>query len=150
MNSAKEIRVFSEEEINRIQVDTVMWIINDNRPLSMIETPHFKKMMMNFEPNWTPFCYNTFKNVVIKIKGEIFQNVLQLLQKYNFFSQGSDGWKSKNKKNFYGVNIDFISDDWEMLDVNLDVIPIDEPHITAEILKKAFKQMYQQFGIEKV
>ena len=134
MNSAKEIRVFSEEEINRIQVDTVMWIINDNRPLSMIETPHFKKMMMNFEPNWTPFCYNTFKNVVIKIKGEIFQNVLQLLQKYNFFSQGSDGWKSKNKKNFYGVNIDFISDDWEMLDVNLDVIPIDEPHITAEIL----------------
>ena len=33
MNSAKEIRVFSEEEINRIQVDTVMWIINDNRPL---------------------------------------------------------------------------------------------------------------------
>ena len=104
---------------------------------------------MNFEPNWTPFCYNTFKNVVIKIKGEIFQNVLQLLQKYNFFSQGSDGWKSKNKKNFYGVNIDFISDDWEMLDVNLDVIPIDEPHITAEILKKAFKQMYQQFGIEK-
>jgi ribosomal protein S27E len=142
-------RTFSNFEKKEISKYTVLMIIMENRPFSMIQGEWYKTMMSKIQQNWIPTDHKTFDLYINEIYEEIHTNVKKELKKQIFFCQTSDGWKSLANDNYYSINLHYINEDWEYVTINLGTISIEEEHITGEVIMKNYKKLYRDFEIEE-
>jgi hypothetical protein len=137
-------RTFSSHERKEIAKYTMLMMIMENRPFSMIH----KLMMEKIQRNWTPTDHKTFDLYLGEVYDEILTSVKNEIKEIDFFCQTSDGWKSISQDNYYSINLHYINENWEYVSINLGTILVEEDHISGEVLAEHYNRLYKEFGIE--
>lgn len=141
-------RVFSNFERKEIAKSTLLMMIIENRPFSMIQGKWYKSMMKKIQQNWIPTDHKTFDLYIDEIYEEIFTKVKNEIKEIKFFCQTSDGWKSIAQDNYYSINLHYVNENWEYMTINLGTSSIEEDHVTGEVLAKYYSSLYKKFNIE--
>eukprot|EP01080_Neovahlkampfia_damariscottae_P001345 gene1345-11427_t len=141
-------RTFSSHERKEMAKYTMLMMIMENRPFSMIQGKWYKLMKEKIQRNWTPTDHKTFDLYLDEVYDEILTNVKKELKNIDFFCQTSDGWKSISQDNYNSINLHYINENWEYISTNLGAILVEEDHISGELLSEHYNGLYKAFGIE--
>lgn len=109
-------------------------IVNDMRPLSMVEDEGFKQMIKTFHPGYTlpsrthftKLMEGKYENTVAKII-----DALKLIK--SKIALTTDAWTSVATKAYLGITCHFINDDWELTNFCLTTMPLEERHTGLNI-----------------
>ena len=135
-------RTFSGYEKKEISKYTVLMMIMENRPFDIINGNWYKLMMNKIQINWNSADHKTLDKYINEIYDEVEIGVKSELKEQIFFCQTSDGWKSKANDHYYSINLHYINCKWEYCSINLGTIPIEEDHITGEVISKEYDASY--------
>ena len=99
----------------------------DYQPFSIVEDAGFKGLLEELIPMYSPpsrtsFSRTVMKDMFNKLEREIIETVIDAP-----YSITIDGWTSSTNQHFLGVTIHFITDDWRLI-----ALPIDVKHVQHE------------------
>lgn len=99
----------------------------DYQPFSIVEDAGFKALLEELIPMYSPpsrtsFSRTIMKDMFNKLEREMIETVIDAP-----YSITIDGWTSSTNQHFLGVTLHFITDDWHLV-----AMPIDVKHVQHE------------------
>ncbi|CAK9294322.1 unnamed protein product [Gordionus sp. m RMFG-2023] len=110
------------------------FLIKTNSPLSLVDNESFKKMIYYANSNLKVWCRQTVSKNLDKI-----YNIakIQLIKKFNNvknkFALTSDIWTSHNGSAYCSLTLHYINDDWNIINIALDLLSFPHPHTGDDI-----------------
>ncbi|KAJ3609908.1 hypothetical protein NHX12_022002 [Muraenolepis orangiensis] len=109
-------------------------LVNDMRPISMVEDEGFKQMVTTFHPGYTLPSRTHFTKLMEGKYEATFSKVKDALKATkNKIALTTDAWTSVATKAYLGITCHFISDDWELNSFCLTTMPLEEWHTGTNI-----------------
>ena len=109
-------------------------IVNDMRPLSMVEDEGFKQMIKTFHPGYTlPFRTHFTKLMEGKYEKSIYDLGNSFKLSKSKIALTSDAWTSVATEAYLGITCHFINDDWELTNFCLTTMPLEGRHTGLNI-----------------
>ncbi|CAG8741000.1 21895_t:CDS:2 [Gigaspora margarita] len=117
--------------------------------LSLIENKHFCTFLYSFDPRYQLPCINTIKNEIADGYYHTTQTIKQILLTYtSSISLTFDLWTSRAHDSYLGLTCHWISDEFLIYDLTLDIIELGA-YKTANNIVESIEPMLKEFGIEK-
>eukprot|EP00033_Pygsuia_biforma_P006691 GCRY01007536.1.p1 GENE.GCRY01007536.1~~GCRY01007536.1.p1 ORF type:complete len:188 (+),score=16.63 GCRY01007536.1:27-566(+) len=144
--------MFATQNAQTAENALIEWVCKDMLPLDIVESPYLIKFVHLLNPNYKMPKKGTLKK---KIQDEHARMQTQL--KEDLLHEGSagvhlttDGWTSIAQEDYVAVKAHYITPNFEMKNVTLNVTNLGERH-TATNLAKVLKQDISKFEMaEKV
>lgn len=136
--------MFSQE---RFREALLKWIVVSDQPFTEAKQEEFVEMINSLNPSAELISDKTVKRDLIAKYLEKVEEIKLLISevpgKYSFTV---DAWTSKNVHPFMAIRVHWISKEWELKSVLLDLSHIDGQH-TGSNLRKIFVECLKRFNI---
>lgn len=115
------------------------WLATDLLPFTIVESPYFNKFINILNGRYKPPSRQTIKNLIIR-KFNIKRNNL----KYDIekipgkVAFTTDIWSSMTNQSYLGVTLHYIDNNWNLKNLTLDVIHLEDHHTGRVIANKVF------------
>lgn len=121
-------RPCSDEKYNQLMDMMIDVVIENNLPLSFIESISFKNLMKEVEPNFKVPCTETLKKK-IKYKESLLKNEIKSnLNEAFSVSLTTDAWTSIRHDAHLSITASYISKSWELKTPTLATLNLTERH----------------------
>jgi len=130
----------------------VDFITMDMHPFSAVEGDGFKKLILHINPQFPKSAFNRHEvrlAAQVKLESSIARWKNVLLQDTDEPSITLDLWTSKNSVCVVGITVHWISKDWKLHKLALDVQELGSDH-TADNIVDALKITFAKWGIRHV
>ncbi|KAF3837458.1 hypothetical protein F7725_004922 [Dissostichus mawsoni] len=122
-------------------------LVNDMRPISMVEDEGFKQMVTTFHPGYTLPSRTHFTKLMEGKYEATFGKLKDALKATkNKIALTTDAWTSVATEAYLGITCHFISDDWELNSFCLTTMPLEERH-TGTNIAAWIEQAVERFEI---
>ncbi|KAK1900776.1 putative AC transposase [Dissostichus eleginoides] len=122
-------------------------LVNDMRPISMVEDEGFKQMVTTFHPGYTLPSRTHFTKLMEGKYEATFGKLKNALKATkNKIALTTDAWTSVATEAYLGITCHFISDDWELNSFCLTTMPLEERH-TGTNIAAWIEQAVERFEI---
>lgn len=122
-------------------------LVNDMRPLSMVEDEGFMQMVNTFHPGYTlPSRTHFTKLMEQKYETSLAKVKDALKATENKIALTTDAWTSVATEAYLGITCHFISDGWELTSFCLTTMPLEERH-TGPNIAAWVEQAVERFEI---
>uniref|UniRef100_A0A671UN90 HAT C-terminal dimerisation domain-containing protein n=2 Tax=Sparus aurata TaxID=8175 RepID=A0A671UN90_SPAAU len=109
-------------------------IVNDMRPISMVEDEGFKQMINTFHPGYTLPSRTHFTKLMEEKYEAAAAKIIDVLKlTKSKIALTADAWTSVATEAYLGITCHFISDDWELTSFCLTTMPLEERHTGVNI-----------------
>lgn len=139
----------------KIDILLAKFIVCDDRPFAIIETPSFKNFTNALNPAYKPPSYKTLMRILKQQHDIANKNLIAELEDVHNFSLNFDLWSSICDDHYLSLNCNFLKID--KLDVNkiemkkrsLAMINLEEIHCTGDVIKIVIENKLKQLNILK-
>ncbi|CAG8826351.1 31232_t:CDS:2, partial [Gigaspora margarita] len=129
-----------DQVIKKFRNMITTWIINCQRPLSIIEDPKLVKILQYLNPMVELVKGDAIKNTIMSLYNSGKQELKVFLSNINSkISFTSDLWMSPNNKGFIAVTAHYIDDNWALQEVIIDFGLMSGKHDGTNIANGFFK-----------
>ena len=120
-NSSKKPKYVNRKEKDDMVVQkTLEWICMDLQPISCVESPYFRNMMITSNPDYKPIGRKNIVKSLYQLEDSIRDHVLNLINTTNpWFSVTVDHWTSCSNQNYTGMTIHWIDQKCSMSNLQL-------------------------------
>lgn len=137
-------RKYAEEEIDDVFLE---WIVYDDQPFAVSESPYFKKLMRRVG-SWAVPQRTSIKEKLVTLyqckKSELKTAFEKVASK---FSVTCDIWSSPNRMSFFGIKVHYVNN-WIVEEKLISFKRLKEKH-TGAYLSKLLIDALKEFGIEQ-
>lgn len=118
-----------------LTVGVLNMIIEEMRPLSVVEDEGFHAMVKTFQPGYILPKSTCFTDIVEKKYEDEFQKVkLTLSSSSSMLCLTTDAWTGIATDTYLAITSHFINNNWELLRYNLTTMPLEEQHTAVNIV----------------
>lgn len=126
---------------------TLRWILLTTQPLSTITQKAYIEHMKIIDPEFIVPGEKKIRMMIAQSYEYNKNKLMQLLKTAQSISLTTDLWSSRSKHGYLGLTATWINQDFEIIDVLLEISYFPAPH-TAEAIAKAIKNIIQKWEIE--
>jgi hypothetical protein len=126
---------------------TLRWILSTTQPLSTITQKAYIEHMNIIDPEFIVPGEKKIRMMIAQSYEYNKNKLMQLLKTAQSISLTTDLWSSRSKHGYLGLTATWINQDFEIIDVLLEIIYFPAPH-TADAIAKAIKNIIQKWEIE--
>ncbi|XP_063227326.1 zinc finger BED domain-containing protein 4-like [Bacillus rossius redtenbacheri] len=120
----------------------------DGQPLNLVENRGFKELIEHLEPRFTMPTRKTLSNVIVPAMYEsTVKSVEVQLQDAEFVAVTTDLWTSVANTDFLSVTAHYVTKEFVLHHVCLEVIPFPEVSHTAENISKFITSLLEKWGL---
>ena len=112
------------------------FVLNKLRPLSIVDDPSFEDLVTSLEPQYEVFSRTTLTSRLHKRHGDMKNYLTNLLPTLPSCAITHDGWTSIAMQSYCSLTLHFITNDWELKNICLQVKELPGSH-TAENIKES-------------
>ena len=126
---------------------TLRWILLTTQPLSTVTHKAYIEHMHIIDPEFIVPGERKIRMMIAQSYGYNKNKLMQLLKTAQSISLTTDLWSSCSKHGYLGITATWINQDFEIVDVLLEISYFPAPH-TAQAIAKTIKNIIQKWGIE--
>lgn len=126
---------------------TLRWILLTTQPLSTVTQKAYIEHMHVIDPEFIVPGEKKIRMMIAQSYGYNKNKLIQLLKTAQSISLTTDLWSSRSKHGYLGLTATWINQDFEIMDVLLEITYFPTPH-TAEAIAKTIKGIIQSWEIE--
>lgn len=126
---------------------TLRWILLTTQPLSTITQKAYIEHMYIIDPEFIVPGEKKIRMMIAQSYEYNKSKLVQLLKTAQSISLTTDLWTSRSKHGYLGLTATWINQEFEIIDVLLEISYFPAPH-TAEAIAKAIKDIIQKWEIE--
>lgn len=123
------------------------WIISTTQPLSTVTNKAYIEHMHIIDPEFVIPGEKKLRMMIARSYGYNKEKLSQLLKTAQSISLTADLWTSRSKHGYLGLTATWINQNFEILDVLLEITYFPTPH-TAEAIANIIKDSIQRWKIE--
>jgi hypothetical protein len=126
-------------EYKSITNKLIDWLATDLLPFTIVESPYFNKFITLLNGHYKPPSRQTIKKLIIR-KFNIKRNNLKCdIEKIpGKVSFTTDIWSSMTNQSYLGITLHYIDNNWNLKNLTLDVIHLEDHHTGNVIADKVF------------
>jgi hypothetical protein len=148
-----QVDTFSEPMTEKAKAEItkafIMWVVDDLQPFTTCERDSFIEFVQRLNPRYTIPSRKTLRANIFKHYQSEKLSIKMLLEDLpGAVGLTTDLWTSLAQDSYCGVTVHFLTDEWQLKHLVLDVRPMPYPH-TGEAIKEALMAIIIEFGIEK-
>jgi hypothetical protein len=137
----------SAASIAAVNSAVVDWVLDSHQPLSEVDRDSFRRMMGFSRSQFKPLCARTIKEVWLPgYRSLIEKKISHILPQGHPFAIMLDPWTSRQNIGFLGVTALFVTPDWRLQRLVLDVRKLDLSH-TAECIAETVRSILKDNGL---
>ena len=127
------------KHIQKLREESLLkWMLLTNQPISTVTNPAYKEKMAQFDPSFVVPGEQKIKTMITKSYQHNYQNLKNILSETAaMVSLTTDLWTSRAKHGYIGITATWITPDFKVKDVMLEIKYAPSPHtanIVAELL----------------
>jgi hypothetical protein len=126
---------------------TLKWILLTTQPLSTVTHKAYIEHMHIIDPEFIVPGEKKIRMMIAQSYGYNKNKLIQLLKTAQSISLTTDLWSSRSKHGYLGLTATWINQNFEIMDVLLEVTYFPTPH-TAGAIAKVIKNIIQKWEIE--
>jgi hypothetical protein len=124
------------------------WIIADNLPFRLVDSPAFRRWAMYRNPGGLLPTRKTIASLLKEEYQRAIPHVKQMLQSARGLVHFTfDGWTSRQNVSFLGMNAHFLDEEWVFRTIFLGLPPLLYRH-TGNAMADEMAAVLQFFGVE--
>jgi hypothetical protein len=125
----------------------VDWIVHDSRPLTIVQSAYFKRLINELDPAFKipdvklvkQMIHRAYNHSVPLLKEHFQQHALKV-------SLTTDMWTSRSRKGYIGVTCSFVDKNWKLVEVTLTVQYVPYPH-TANHIRETLENIINYWDL---
>lgn len=126
---------------------TLRWILSTTQPLSTVTHKAYIEHMRIIDPEFVVPGEKKLRMMIARSYGYNKEKLMQLLKTAQSISLTTDLWTSRSKHGYLGLTATWINQNFEILDVLLEITYFPTPH-TAEAIADVIKNSIKKWKIE--
>ncbi|CAG8622584.1 10339_t:CDS:2 [Ambispora gerdemannii] len=136
-------------EYEQIQQNLAEFIIEDNQPFYILQSPGFRKLLQSLDANFEIPCDKMIKLLITKGYNWSCDQLKSLLQADSIsVSLTTDFWTSRSGHGYIGITCTWISNNMMMCEALLDLKQVPYPH-TGEKIALLLQESIKEWNLEK-
>ena len=128
----------------------VKWTSKSLRPFTIVEDEGFLKFahwLNNLKTMFKVPSRNKHRAQLMKVADLVMKKVqMKIANEMNYYAITSDIWSSRVMESFMSVTLHYLTEDFEMINLVLEVSPFHESH-TAINIATFWKTSFEKFGL---
>lgn len=138
----------TEKEKSEVTKAFVKWVVNGLQPFTICENEYFSQFVRRLNPLYQIPSRRSLKMEVFRLFDLAKESIKSILHETaGAISLTVDLWTSLTMDSYCGVTAHFMSDEWQLKHLVLDVRPMPYPH-TGEAIKDILMEIILDFGIQ--
>ena len=126
------------------------FIVSDLRPLSVVESPAFCRLIKTLEPRYVMPSRPYFSETLIpQLYEEVKAKVLSEISAATAVSLTTDGWTSRATQSYVTTTAHFIDANWEMKNYVLETVEAEGAH-TGENLGAGLRETTEKWNTQRI
>ena len=136
-----------QAKVDDINDKLTHWIVADQMPFLLMDSKWFKIFINALNERYISPCRQTIvKRVSNDFNNRRIQLQAYLIQQPGKFSLTTDIWSACNMESYLGITIHWININWQMENLLLDIVPLQDAH-TAENITNTICSVLGDFVI---
>lgn len=146
-NLFKKMSPLTKEKKEKLDNLLIRFISANQQPFSLAEQKDFINYSNELNERYTVPCAKTIKTLIINEAANVREILKKRIQDIKYDACACiDMWSSDAQDSYLGVDIHFITRDFELEDFTLCVKPLEYPH-TAVRIAEALRSVFDDFGL---
>ena len=134
------------KELNRA---VTYYIAKDSMPISVVERPGFKHMLLKLNPRYQVPARRHFTDYEIpQLYSHVKDNIVaKSLKEVTFFAATTDLWSSDSCHPYLTLTVHFVSSNWDLKSFCLDTAALYEDH-TGQNIADAISDIFDNWNLD--
>lgn len=138
----------TEEQQMELSRLLVRFMATDNQPFTLVLQRHFRRLMHGMNDRYKLPCVSSIKSLMVYEADYVRTLIQEKLREVKYEASACiDIWSSDAQDSYLGVDIHYITENFELEDFTLCVLPFEYPH-TAVRIAEALTLVFAQFGLQ--